>query len=177
MNTFKVFIAASALVCVSPLLAQADTASTSSCKPIQQVVRTDFPQQSQEKGEHGAVGLNVRIGLDGRAADVRVAQSSGYRTLDQAAATSVRNNWRFDISHCTAAELTGYRSVEVQFKRAPLYTLSRSINTRRAASEEKLRADNRCDSVRDATGNAVFACIKADAKDDVAKLAQRAAAQ
>ncbi len=53
-----------------------------------------YPPLSRRLGETGRVMLRVLIGADGQPKDVRIAQSSGYERLDQAAQETVRK-WRF----------------------------------------------------------------------------------
>jgi protein TonB len=43
----------------------------------------------------GVVLLDVLVAADGRAAEVRVAESSGFASLDDSAVTTVRERWRF----------------------------------------------------------------------------------
>src|SRR5687768_16369637 len=45
----------------------------------------DYPPMSLRLGQEGRVGLRLTIGVDGRAGDIVVAESSGHRTLDLAA--------------------------------------------------------------------------------------------
>lgn len=45
-------------------------------------------------GEQGEVGLDVRVGIDGRVQEVRLTRSSGSSLLDQTAIDTVRQ-WRF----------------------------------------------------------------------------------
>jgi protein TonB len=49
-----------------------------------------YPTASKRLGESGRVLLRVQIGVDGRVLDVRVARSSGYARLDDAALVAVR---------------------------------------------------------------------------------------
>jgi protein TonB len=43
----------------------------------------------------GVVLLEVVVAADGRALEVRVLRSSGFRPLDESAVTTVRERWRF----------------------------------------------------------------------------------
>lgn len=53
-----------------------------------------YPADAVEKGIEGLVVLRVTITVDGHAAAVSIAESSGYPSLDQAAREAVRN-WQF----------------------------------------------------------------------------------
>lgn len=53
-----------------------------------------YPALSLRLGEHGKVTVRVLIGKNGRALDARIAQSSGFDRLDQAALRAVMN-WRY----------------------------------------------------------------------------------
>jgi TonB family protein len=121
-------------------------------------IRTDFPQASQSRGEHGNVVLKITIGKDGRAAATQVARSSGFPSLDKAAIDSVIRHWRFDVAHCAATELPSDSLVTVQFQRAPQYTLYGTLNTHRSVPEST-QTQSRCDTARDAFGDPIVACL------------------
>ena len=53
-----------------------------------------YPHDSRRLREQGTVVLMVLLGVDGRVADISVAQSSGFARLDQAALAAVRR-WRW----------------------------------------------------------------------------------
>lgn len=53
-----------------------------------------YPGMSRRLGEQGRVLLRVKVGSDGQALEVSIAQSSGFPRLDDAAAEAVRR-WRF----------------------------------------------------------------------------------
>lgn len=55
----------------------------------------EYPPVSRRLGEEGTVVLEVMVGADGRANDVKVVQSSGFPRLDQAAIDGVKGNYRF----------------------------------------------------------------------------------
>lgn len=56
--------------------------------------KPNYPDVSRRFGEEGTVRLRVLVGADGRAHEVNVERSSGYRRLDKAALDAVRR-WRF----------------------------------------------------------------------------------
>ncbi|MBK6007413.1 energy transducer TonB [Ramlibacter ginsenosidimutans] len=53
-----------------------------------------YPPTSRRLGEHGKVVLRVLIGVDGRAQDATVLESSGFARLDRAALEAARQ-WRY----------------------------------------------------------------------------------
>lgn len=53
-----------------------------------------YPRVARKRNYQGTVLLEVHVTKDGRAAEVRIAQSSGYAILDRSAVKSVRQ-WRF----------------------------------------------------------------------------------
>jgi protein TonB len=48
-------------------------------------IRPHYPRASRAMGEEGAVTLHARFFPDGRASEVRLVKSSGYRRLDESA--------------------------------------------------------------------------------------------
>lgn len=48
-----------------------------------------YPPMSRENGEEGSVGLRVQVSADGRAQNVSITKSSGYRRLDNSAKQAV----------------------------------------------------------------------------------------
>ncbi len=54
-----------------------------------------YPLIARRLGREGVVLLDVLVSPDGRAADVRILHSSGFAPLDNSAATTVRERWRF----------------------------------------------------------------------------------
>ena len=55
----------------------------------------EYPMQSRQLGEQGAVVLQVLVDPDGRVVDSKLVQSSGSRRLDDAALSGVKTNYRF----------------------------------------------------------------------------------
>ncbi|MBQ7626510.1 MAG: energy transducer TonB [Rhodocyclaceae bacterium] len=53
-----------------------------------------YPALSRRLGEEGTVRLRVRVGADGQALMVRLAESSGFARLDDSAREAVAH-WRF----------------------------------------------------------------------------------
>jgi protein TonB len=50
----------------------------------------DYPSRARANGWEGKVAVFFRLGLDGRARDIRVAASSGFSVLDRSAMAAVR---------------------------------------------------------------------------------------
>ena len=55
----------------------------------------EYPPQSRRLGEQGSVVLQILIDPDGRVADAKLVQSSGFDRLDRAALQGVKTNYRF----------------------------------------------------------------------------------
>ena len=53
-------------------------------------IRPDYPRGARQRGEEGNVVVEVEIGADGRCADARVVESSGFMELDAAALKAVK---------------------------------------------------------------------------------------
>ncbi|MET0534733.1 MAG: energy transducer TonB [Steroidobacter sp.] len=86
------------LAATSTIVASPTIAAACGMRVIQS--DTDFPERAQLRGHEGTVVINVTLGADGRPTNTEVERSSGHLVLDLAAARSVLNNWRFDVSHC-----------------------------------------------------------------------------
>jgi protein TonB len=54
-----------------------------------------YPAEAMRAGLSGTVELEILVGTDGRALDVRIVRSSGHRMLDQAARRTVLSKWTF----------------------------------------------------------------------------------
>ncbi|MGZ6042295.1 MAG: energy transducer TonB, partial [Asticcacaulis sp.] len=99
---------------ISPLrAAEADQpACTAPDRPLRPVVATHtqppYPQMSAMTSEEGTTLVTVSIGADGVPTNVTVFASSGSIRLDEAAATYIKDNWRWNapITGCkpTASE-------------------------------------------------------------------------
>ena len=51
-----------------------------------------YPEEAEKQGQRGVVLLDIDIARDGTVLDVRVARSSGYPLLDEAALQTVRDS-------------------------------------------------------------------------------------
>jgi TonB family protein len=160
MRKYKFVLAVCSVLSAAPALTvAAENEAAPTCTVTQPAaIRTDFPKGSQSRGEHGDVLLKITIGKDGRAVATQVAHSSGFPSLDKAAAESVIQHWRFDVAHCAPTELPTYSLVTIQFQPAVQYTLSGTLNRHRSAFKNDLLAQSRCDTVRDSDGDQVIAC-------------------
>jgi len=54
-----------------------------------------YPSSARRRAEQGTVILRALVGVDGAVERVEIAESSGYRSLDDAAAETVRTRWKF----------------------------------------------------------------------------------
>jgi protein TonB len=55
----------------------------------------EYPPLSRQFGEQGSVVLQVLVDTDGRIADTKLVQSSGFARLDQAALAQIKSAYRF----------------------------------------------------------------------------------
>lgn len=73
-----------------------------------------YPHESRRKREQGTVVLAVTLGTDGSVEDIRIARSSGYSRLDDAALGAVRKwRWSPTLSGGVAVRVRG--TVEIPF--------------------------------------------------------------
>lgn len=59
------------------------------------ITQPEYPPASRRAGEAGTVTLQVFVKEDGRAGEVKIARSSGFAKLDEAAVKEVQRSWRF----------------------------------------------------------------------------------
>jgi protein TonB len=64
----------------------------------------------------GLVLLDVLVAADGRPAEVRLAQSSGFAPLDDAAVSTVRQRWRFLPARRGGAPVESRVTVPIRFR-------------------------------------------------------------
>ncbi|MES2825016.1 MAG: energy transducer TonB [Pseudomonadota bacterium] len=57
--------------------------------------RPDYPAASIRLGEEGVVGLQLYINEEGRVAEAKIAASSGFERLDEAAVKHAQRSWKF----------------------------------------------------------------------------------
>jgi protein TonB len=58
------------------------------------ITQAEYPPASRRAGEAGTVILAIFVKEDGRPGEVKVAKSSGFPKLDEAAVKEVQRNWR-----------------------------------------------------------------------------------
>ena len=96
MKSAIVAAALAALGAMSPAMAQAPSCPDTKAQPIMPThMIPPYPALSQKLGEQGTTILMVDIGADGAPTAARVTKSSGSLRLDDAAATYVKDNWRW----------------------------------------------------------------------------------
>jgi protein TonB len=59
------------------------------------ITQPEYPPASRRAGEEGTVHLQVYVLESGRAGEIKIAKSSGFPKLDEAAVKEVQRNWRF----------------------------------------------------------------------------------
>lgn len=74
-----------------------------------------YPQASRRRGEEGLVILRVRVGANGRANEIEIAESSGHERLDRAARSAVAN-WRFEPARDGEHAIESWVRVPVAFR-------------------------------------------------------------
>ena len=75
-----------------------------------------YPPDALARGVEGVVLLHVRIRRDGTVEDVRVEQSSGDKSLDNAALSTVRQHWRFMPAQENGVEVACQRTLPIRFR-------------------------------------------------------------
>lgn len=74
-----------------------------------------YPRAAYRRNYQGTVKLDVRVTVDGSAAEVRIAQSSGYAILDRCALNTVRK-WRFSPARRGGRPFEMWVEVPVRFE-------------------------------------------------------------
>jgi len=77
--------------------------------------RPPYPVMYQRLGMQGTVELDVVVAPDGRPASVRIAKSSGHPQLDELAADTVRNRYRFVPARRGGVPVEGRVTVPIRF--------------------------------------------------------------
>jgi protein TonB len=75
----------------------------------------DYPAFAQRQGWEGTVLLHVHVLASGKPDKVDIKQSSGRKTLDEAAVSAVRN-WTFAPSRRGNTPIDGWATVPIEFK-------------------------------------------------------------
>ncbi|SNR85575.1 outer membrane transport energization protein TonB [Methylobacillus rhizosphaerae] len=76
-----------------------------------------YPSFAQRQGWQGTVILRVRVLANGRVQGVEIKQSSGRKTLDEAAVEAVKG-WEFAPSRRGNTPIDGWATVPIEFKLA-----------------------------------------------------------
>lgn len=74
-----------------------------------------YPPVARRRNYQGTVMLDVRVTVDGSAAEVRIVQSSGYAILDRCALNAVKH-WRFSPARRGDRPFEMWVQVPVRFK-------------------------------------------------------------
>jgi protein TonB len=75
-----------------------------------------YPLVARRLGMEGVVLLEVLVAPDGRAADVRVTQSSGHAPLDDSALRTVRERWHFIPAQRDGRPVESRVTVPIRFR-------------------------------------------------------------
>lgn len=94
----------------------ASPATEAACAPTVSASPTSFPLRSQQRGQKGVVVLNVKVDSSGRVADAQVLRSSGFRLLDRAATSSIRERWMFDVTSCERKDLPASNLITIEYR-------------------------------------------------------------
>ncbi len=74
-----------------------------------------YPRMARRRGMEGRVELQVTVAIDGSVRSIRIARSSGYRLLDEAALETVRQ-WRFEPARLAGMAVEGRLMVPIRFR-------------------------------------------------------------
>src|SRR5258708_5255947 len=110
----KTLLSASSLLAAVSILSVPATAAAGDCDLRTVNSSTVFPIRSQLRGQSGTVLVAVSVDSTGRATATQLVHSSGYRLLDRAATTSIRDRWQFDVTGCERKDLPATRTIAVE---------------------------------------------------------------
>ncbi|MDR3425999.1 energy transducer TonB [Silvimonas sp.] len=101
-----------------PDLAGATNGTTSATQSIRilQAPKPITPESARQRGEEGVVMLRIHVTAQGVADDVRVQQSSGSRRLDEAARTTVQQQWRFAPAERHGIKIAAETIQQIEFR-------------------------------------------------------------
>lgn len=77
-----------------------------------------YPLMARRLGMEGVVLLEVLVEPNGRATEVRMLKSSGFSPLDESAATTVRERWRFIPARRGDTPIASRVTVPIRFRLA-----------------------------------------------------------
>lgn len=98
------------LMKLAPATAATETAPSEIANPP-----PEYPALARRRGYEGSVVLEFVIRTDGSCGEVRVVQSSGYGTLDEAAVSAVRG-WRFNPATRAGTPVVAVQRIRFTFK-------------------------------------------------------------
>lgn len=75
-----------------------------------------YPPASKREGEQGAADVEVYVLPDGRVGNVRIARTTGFERLDNAALQEARRSWRFKPATRAGEAVAQWYKVRVVFK-------------------------------------------------------------
>lgn len=78
-------------------------------------IRPDYPKGARQRGEQGDVVLEIRVNAEGTVDDVKVAVSSGFAELDEAAVRAARGA-RFSPARSGRDPVASTARLKLQFK-------------------------------------------------------------
>jgi protein TonB len=84
--------------------------------PNHPLTRAPYPVASIRLEEEGVVELTIHVLSNGRIADVKVSQSSGYPRLDRAAVEEARRHWRLQPATHGGEPIDAWGSFRVVFR-------------------------------------------------------------
>jgi TonB family protein len=74
-----------------------------------------YPARARRRGEHGTVVLRVLVDADGSVERAKIAQSSGFDSLDAIALDTVRRRWRFVPARRGGTAIESWVLVPIRF--------------------------------------------------------------
>ena len=78
-------------------------------------IKPDYPKGARQRGEQGDVVLEIRVNAEGTVDDVKVATSSGFAELDEAAAKAARTA-KFSPARSGREPVASTARLKLQFK-------------------------------------------------------------
>ena len=78
-----------------------------------------YPAQSRRMGEQGRVELLVYILPNGKIGEARIAHSSGYQRLDDAAVKEALKNWRLLPNEVNGTPIGSWATLAITFRLTP----------------------------------------------------------
>jgi protein TonB len=80
------------------------------------ITQPEYPPSSRRAGEAGTVTLQVFVLDSGRVGEVKIAKSSGFPKLDEAAVKEVQRNWRLVPGKEDGKPISMWHTFQVTFK-------------------------------------------------------------